>query len=55
MDKKKKIIAILGLLIGIGFLYLGFQGMKAEQTPMVDVQIDEPADTNSADALGNIK
>lgn len=55
MDKKRKIIAIIGMLIGVGFLYLGFTGMKDQHPIQEEVVIEEAVDTNSADALGNIQ
>lgn len=56
MDIKKKIVIVLGILVGIAFLYVGFNGLQekkieAENTVNPEGVVDE----NSADALGNIQ
>lgn len=59
MDKKKKFVILLSVLIGIAFLYVGFNGMKQKEAAAEAVAADEaamnqPADENSADALDNL-
>lgn len=54
MDKQK-IIAILGLIIGIAFLVMGFFGIKDNNTVYTPEKTEgQSADANSADPLGNI-
>lgn len=61
MDKKKKIIAFIGIIIGIVFLALGFKGMydrmQNENTATMETIADDTDmnDVESADPLGNIQ
>lgn len=56
MDKKKKIVVFLGILVGIAFLYIGFNGLQEKKAEAENAISSEGAvDENSADALGNIE
>ncbi len=62
MDKKKKIVALIGMVIGAVFLILGFKGMHdkaaSEGLTMEEAAAAveaETANTVSADPLDNIK
>ncbi len=56
MDKKKKFVILLSVLIGIAFLYVGFNGMKQKEAAAAadEAAMDQPADENSANALDNL-
>lgn len=56
---KKKIVLGLCMLIGLGFLYIGFSSLQSKnaaetQTPDAEELLNQPADEISADALENI-
>lgn len=59
MDNKKKLVILLSIIIGIAFLYVGFNGIKQKESADATVQANEaamtqPADDNSAGGLDNI-
>ncbi len=62
MDKKKKIVALIGMVIGAVFLILGFKGMY-DKAASKGVTMEEAAaaveaetaNTVSADPLDNIR
>lgn len=57
MDKKKKIVIVLGMIIGAVFLCKGLYGMrqKALEAEEVAKEAQGTVDENSADVLLNIK
>lgn len=58
MDNKKKFVIIISIMIGAAFLYVGFNGLKQNETDISvatdETVLDEPVDDNSANALDNI-
>ena len=55
MDKKKKIVIFLGILIGIAFLYVGFTGLHEKKVEEENaISPEGVVDVNSDDALGNL-
>lgn len=59
MDKKKKLVILLSILVGIVFLYIGFNGIKQKEADAAAAatkaaEFNQPVDDNSADALDNI-
>ena len=58
MDKKKKFVILLSVLIGIAFLYVGFNGIKqkeaAAEAAAAEAAVNQQADENSANALDNL-
>lgn len=57
MDKKKKIVLVLGMIVGIVFLCKGFYGMrqKALEAEKIAREAQGSVDVNSADVLINIQ
>lgn len=56
MDNKKKIVIVIGMIIGAAFLWIGLDGMKqkAAEDEAKIVEAVGTVDETSADALGNI-
>lgn len=59
MEKKKKIVIFVSLLIGIAFLYVGFHGIKQKRSEAVaaataEAEYNQPATHDSDDAFSNI-
>lgn len=57
MDKRKKVVIVLGMIVGAVFLCKGLYGMrqKAIEAEELAKEAQGTVDENSADALLNIK